>query len=324
MAEENSENTLKGLRGLKTEGKTIFWCFVLSGLLWFLTAMNEYYSQTIRIKTHFLNIPENQVFANTLPGNLKLEVNATGWDLLAYALKPDSQEVNLDLGPYANRKYMLSGRLRDIIKPQLTHSFTINDIMPDTIYLERVNRSTKKVPLHLSFNLNMKPQIGLSRKIIYNPDSIEISGPSEVIANVTSISSKSINYEVGESISKILYLKEPFGKNVSFLQKKISIQIKVDRLTENKMTIPVKFINESRNTKIRLLPEVVEVTYSVPVSLFNQINEDEFEVVVDAKKPQENILQNKTSPLKLYLIRKPEFCYRVSINPQFVNYIITR
>jgi hypothetical protein len=320
MASEPGEFRSGSRLNLGGEAQALLWCLLLATILWFLLALNETYNSTIEVKVSYYNKPELEHYVRPLPEKLRLSVSAKGWDLLAFATR-GAGSVNINLGDYERHNYILTNRLKGYLQGQLTHRLTIYDISPDTIPLKRSKLQTKRLPVRPALAVSFEKEHNISNPVEFEPDSITVSGPAMALEGLEYISTQPIILKgLNKSVKTSVAIKKPAGLNLTFSQEAVTVQIPVEKLTEQVIDIPVSLVNVSGNLKVNLIPQHVQLSYRTTLNNYGRINPNLFEAIVDGSK----IDTLNKHPLKVQLISEPKFTYDIRLKQDYVDYIITR
>jgi YbbR domain-containing protein len=321
MAEPGAAYQGRNNSPIRFDWKVFIWCFLIAAILWLLTALNEQYtSNTISVKVHYLNLPKDKVFVKPLPDEFKLSVNAKGWDLMSYYFK-GMDVINIDLNDYARQDVILSKRLVPTMQQQISQKIVITDIYPESISLTKAQKIFKKVPVKLNMAVSYEKQYDLGDEIKYSPDSIIVSGPATAVNGIKYVETEVLKQDhVNKAIVASVKLKAPATQNIFYNARDIKVEIPVYQLTEQVTTIPVTVINSKLNYPIRLIPRKVTLTYQTSLNRFNQIDSTLFEAIVDGSK----IDTSRRQLLKVDIISQPKFTYNLHIRPEYVDYIINK
>ena len=301
---------------LKAEWSIFSWCLVLAFILWILTGLSDNYVRVINVKATYSNIPKDKVYVRPLPAELKVQVNASGWDLFTMWLRNSTEEVNIDLSTYAKKAYIATNlRLKDELRTKLTHKMVINSIEPDTIYLNREARASRKVPVVLKLQINCDKNYALSEKIKASPEFVTVSGPVSLINQMEYIETRdTILEDIDKSASYQVGLKQPAYSSLSFDTSNVNVKVSVSELIDAKTTVSVNAINK-RGRQVQVSPGKVVVLYKIPKSKEKKIRTSLFEVVVDASLAD----SAGNAPLKVQMLNHPDYTYNFHFKPETVN-----
>lgn len=326
MAEQQEKNT-KANRIVKLINNRNFLVFiafvVLSSFLWFLNYLNKNITSEISIKYKFKNMPKTISSENTHTGELIVTATGQGYNLLQESLKANNIPLNIDLESktqnkkpllrYNNDKgkaYIISSDLKPLIRKKIGEKINIGEIKPDTLFLNIINVKEKTVPIDISgikYTLNDGHKI---TKTSITPDSVTIIGQKSSIDSI-----KKINV-VPENIGHIkkqrqYSVKLDIPEDINSSHNDVDISYEAEMFTEASKRIKIKALNFPQGYNCILLPEYVTVTYSTPLSHYDNIQEYDFAATVDYNKAAGNNLEIKlaSSYNKAKIIRiEPQVC----------------
>ena len=306
----------------------IFFFFVLIAIIfWLIRSLNFEYEADILYPVMYDDFPENKVLVNKLPDRLKLKVKAVGFTILGrkynYFLKPLKFKVkSYALNTFGtNSSYILTKTARDALSNEL-ENIKILDISPDTLFFHFNDMITKKAEVR--FNIIDYPNIFekqymLNGEISSFPDSIIISGPSNIIDTLEFVSTEPITLINLNDTVKKSYLLEKIDQ-VTFSRKKIKFIIPVDKFTELSYLIPIQHMNVPDTLVLKTFPNSIRITYRITLSFFNKVRPEIFQPFVDYNQ-LESALNSK---LKVFLNEVPEFIHSATLYPSSVEFLIEK
>lgn len=306
---------------LSSEWIIFFWCFLIATLFWFLRVLNDNFTTHLKIPVTYVNLPENEIFINSPPDKLYVAVQGPGWELLSLYLKSRKNIIELDLNQYSNVKYFLPNQNLNKVSSQLPIELQIININPDTIFINTDQIAEVKLPVRANIYVSTEKQFGLSAKPDIKPDSIVVSGPKSVVEKIDSINTRFLKFEnLTHSVSQKIPLLVNDNNFVKFDHAQVELNIKVEKLTDKTISVPVKIKNIQEGLDIILIPTSTKLTFQTTLSNFDKINESDFEVYVNA----ENIDTVHTALLEIQVEQFTPFVYSLRTNPKFVNFLIEK
>lgn len=330
--DELLERLRKAITGRKLESNqkviTFLFFVLLSSTFWLLNALNKTYTTSIPYPVHYVNFPENKILIGDIPQRLSLDVEAHGYTLLKYKLSSrkipiifnvKSFSLNRIPGENQNRFYILTQFAREKIARQLSSEITINDINPDTLYFNFAELVSKRIPVNAIIEVEFARQYMVQGRISTTPDSLTVTGPDVILDTLSYIDTKPLKLEkVSHSTQRNLSLQAI--ENLEYSDKRVVVNIPVERFTQASLLVPVNAINVPDSLGLKTFPSKVNVSYIVGLSSFNLVDENAFEIVVDYNQLQNN-LNNK---LRVEVIRSPVFVRSVTVHPLYVDYVIEK
>ncbi len=299
----------------------------LSVAFWFLTALNKNYNTNIYYPVQYINLPQNRVLVNELPDRLRLQVNGHGYTLLGYKLRSRLVPIVFNVNSFSLNKiknsassmYILTSYARDHIENQLNSELEVISISPDSLIFEFAEVVRKKLPVVPNLEIRYRKQYMQEGELEINPDSVIVSGPDQVLDTLKAITTrKRIIEEADEDLEFSLPLV--MDESLTCNQKKVVVQVPVERYTEIRTKVPVFVRNLPDSLYLRIFPNKVTVTCFVGLSQYENIRPHLFRFVADYKE----IAGNPDSKLKVELVKKPEYVRSVKFHPGSVDYIIEK
>ena len=301
---------------LRAEWGIYSWCLLLALILWVLTGLSDTYLSVVNVKTSYSNIPKDKVYLHPLPQELKAQVQASGWDLFTQWMLGNKDEINIDMSQYAHKSFIApNARLKEELRARLAHKMNIISIEPDTIYLSREPKMSRRVPVVLKLTINCDKNYGISDKVHIMPEFVTISGPQSLVRQVQFIETRdSVIDDMDKTHTYTVDLKQPQFASLAIDSTSVKVEIPVMELVETKTTIPVSVINK-HGRSIQASPEKVTVFYQVTKNREKRTRTSLFEVIVDASKSD----SAGSEPIKVQLINHPDYTYNFKIKPESIK-----
>lgn len=296
-------------------------CLLIAIAAWLFMALNNKYVYTAKTVLKYENIPQKKAFHPLQSDTVDLQVEGTGWQLLFARLRIKPQSISISLEKLNNRNFILFSEQLYNVNRQLETSQKIISVKPDTLYFDFSEKTVKRVPVKLVSNITFRKQYGISDPIDILPDYVTISGPEQELQKINEWKTDTLKLSDIQSTTKtIVGMTQSKLKNVSIFPATVEVRIPVDEFTEKVLEVPLKIINNRDYFSIKLYPRKVRVTFLVPLSKFQEVNEESMEAVVDISEWREL----KHDKLSVKILRFPDFCKLIDISPGKVDFIIEK
>jgi len=296
-------------------------CLVLAVCAWLVVAFSSTYSYTTKKVIRYKNVPLKRSFHSLQSDTIEAVVKGTGWQMLFARLDEKSTRITVDLRSLENHPYVALSAQLPLINADIPRNNPIIAFNPDTLYFDFSNRSIRRIPVKLLTAVNYEKQFSQSDNVIVQPSYVTVSGPSGEIDALKTWPTDSLKLkDVSETIKAAINLKAPKEGNVSIYPKTVQVTVPVNEFTEKTIKIPVKIINNPNYYNIKLVPQRVEVTFTTSLDRYADIDPDLFEAQVDLSYWKE--YGYSTLPVKI--IRVPDFCKIVRIEPRNIDFIIKK
>lgn len=288
-------------------------------LFWMLTKYSKETIAVVTVDVNYINVPANAIVSERSPKHIKIEMAANGFYLLSYALK--DAKLTVDLGQYPVN-------LQNIVRIDETQLIGLMKAQWDVTAIQRISTQdltvfmdqsiSKKIPVHFNGTVSFKEGFKNRSGIKLHPDSIAVSGPSEVIQDLDSVVTQRVSVKnLDASYSREVSLLKSKTPLVSFQPKKIRVSIEVEEYTQKSLTIPIELINVPEGLNVRIIPESVTIQFEVAVKDFNQFNPTNFRMICDfSEKITEG---NFMIPKMVY---HPEEIFKIEMATKRIEYLI--
>lgn len=296
----------------------LFFVFV-SFSFWLLQVLNDDYETELSIPLRMKNVPENVVLTSELPNELRIGVKDRGTVLVNYMLGQTLYPITLDFADYSDRGSQIripSSTLTKRVLSQLNQSSKVSTIKPDTLELIYTRGEGKKVPVQLRGEVKAERQYYIS-DIIYLPDSVMVYAPKEILDTIQTAYTEALYIEEISDTARHRVNMVPV-KGARFTPSYSDVIFLVDMYSEKTVEVPVVGVGFPEDKVLRTFPSKVHVTFQIGLSQFENVVSEDFEVVVDYQKLQEE-RGDKCRPI---LVKSPSNVNHARISPLEIDYII--
>lgn len=232
-----------------------------------------------------------------------------------------SSAVTVDLRSLDNRPYVVLSAQLQRINTEMPRNNPVIGFNPDTLYFDFSNRSIKRIPVKLLSAIRYSKQYAQSDNVKLEPSYVTVSGPSAEIDAMTTWPTDSLKVnDVNENIVTTVGLKTPSAGNINIYPKAVKVIVPVNEFTEKTIKIPLRIINNANYYNVKLIPQRVTVTFTTSLDKYADIDADLFEAQVDMEYWQK--YGYSTLPVKI--IRVPDFCKVVRIEPRNIDFIVKK
>lgn len=296
-----------------------FFCLFISIGAWLFFSFSNSYVYQVKTLLNYINPPQNKAFYPLQTDTVTLQIQGTGWQLLFSKLRINPQSVNVNLKKLGKTNYITFTDQLDELNKQFESNQRVVYVQPDTLYFDFSIRSAKKIPVKLINHIEFEGQHNISGKVKLKPQYVTIIGPQSDIQKINVWETNLLKLQkVSKTINTKISLKKPEISNLDIYPSVIDIQIPVDEFTEKTVEVPIKVLNNTALKNVKILPEKVKITFTTALSNYSKIDKNHFEATIDLDKwKTENY---KSLPIKI--IRFPEFCKLVKVEPQSIDFII--
>ena len=187
----------------------MLFCLLIAFVLWLFNTLSYQHEDTINVKLEY-RLAVNKINTNRLPDLALLQVRATGWQLLKESFF--ARSLVLDLGSYTNNTTLIANENKNLFSADMPDDIQIIHVVPDTMEMEIEASMQKKVPVFIHF-IGIKENSWKIDSLIYNPDSISISGPESIVRKIDYWPTNPVRiHDINEVVKGVVAL-EPVEQN---------------------------------------------------------------------------------------------------------------
>jgi YbbR domain-containing protein len=301
---------------------------ILSFIFWYLNSLSKEIDGNVRYPVRYINSPKDRVLIEELPSKLELSLEGPGYSILKLKLSGNQAPVVIDLSTVnyviiSNSKllnyYLVTEELIPNFKQQLRADFEITDIKPDTLFFKFDRVITKKVPVIPVVDVTTERQYFVNGTISSTPESVEISGPRQIVDTVKAVRTKRYKFnQLNKSDTRSLTLAESDFFDIS--EKRVSVTVPVEQFTEATTNVIIRLLNLPDTLEIKIFPDVVSVKYLVGVTDYNTIKKMPIEAVIDLAKFD----LRGVNKLPVVIQNIPAYISSIRYTPEKVDFIVEK
>jgi YbbR-like protein len=300
--------------------KTFLLFLLLALLIWVLTKFSKESTATINTNLVFTNLPSTVSISPNTPKDLDFNISANGFQFLSYKLNVPT--IDIDISKFYEQGDTLilisNSELNKIINSQLDNYIQVSQISLDELWVDLDPIVTKNVAIQFISEIQYKEGYKSLGNVTLRPDSVGVSGPSEVLDSIRSIITETfVKKNVSETINGTLVLQNPKNSILVLSNETTEIQLIVEEFTQKRLSIPIEITNVPGDIELKIIPESIDVSFEVSLSKFNSISEEDFRIVCDyaTRSLEENFMIPK-------LLTKPDGLHNIELQTKKIEYLI--
>jgi len=283
-------------------------------LFWIFIKLSKTYQDSRLIALEY-HLSPGQVFSKTPPSNFSATCEGQGWDLLSSYIRYPRPVIAIDLQARKNADVQ---RDELILKATELLSLTVVDVKVNYIAFDLDSTAMRLVPVILKKDISLASDFHIRDSILISPDSVMLTGPTKALAALSYVETeKLILSGLKKSQRCKVKIIPPAMEEVRMSPNEAIVEIPVEQFTEKSFSIPVK-VSAGKN-KYSLLPAKVELSFIVPLSRYDLIQADDFEITATLHHDSP---PNGTSIVALNLTKSPAGIKNVSFSPKSVELFI--
>lgn len=305
-------------RGKKIKTFVLF--LILACIIWVLTKFSNQDTSTITAQLVYTDLPPDAVLLGNQPKSISFDLTANGFDFLLLQLKRPT--IAIEVNNYYNEKELTAvidnTELVRLITNSLNTNIAARNLSIDMLTLKLDALVSKKIAVELKHNLEFEEGFRIIGTVTSIPDSVVVQGTSSRLESINLVSTKSVDRSNISGDLTISAEVDTTGLQIfSVNPEKVDIAIDVEEFTQKEIILPIELINVPEETTIKLIPETIRISADVPVNKFNTITTNDFRVVCDYLKRNEE--ENFMLP---ELVSLPEDIHNVEFGMQKIDFLI--
>ncbi|TSE09522.1 MULTISPECIES: CdaR family protein [Aquimarina] len=307
----------------KSNVKTFFFFLIFTSLLWLFIQFSKNYTREVEVAVQYTNIPQDKIFNEESDQALRMVLNGNGFRLMSHNWKKRILEFNVEDAVISddNQYYFRVNKESAVLKNKLDFKGRVLSIQKDTLRLKVDLNLEKKIPVNIAQDIQYAVGYGSDKGLVVSPDSVMISGPSQVIDTIERIYTENLNLE-GLNVDYTSELNidvSSFSSTIKVVPSKVEANILVSKFTEGNQKIPITINNIPEGVEIKIFPKEITVVYRVGLDKYNEISQRDFMVVADYAKVSE-----ESSFLTLELVNKPGSIHDVRLQEKQVQFVVLK
>lgn len=290
----------------------------VSIVFWFLQTFKEITTAEISYDLHITGIPKNVIITSDVPQKISATVSGRGFAILEYITKTEQRDIEVDYSSIVRGDGMLvidNSIWKKMLGPLLGRNLRIVSVNPSILEVYYSTGDHKYVPIVFSGRVGVDSQHVLCG-IDVDPQYVDIYAPDDQFDTISAVLTENLKLSNLKDTTKVrLALVPPLG--VKCVPDSVNATICVDLFTTKTLKLPIFCENIPQDKVLRTFPMTATVTFRVSASLYSDITEDDFALVVDYSSIKPN-----TDKCQLILRQVPDGISNVRISPQQVEYVI--
>ena len=249
--------------------------------------------------------------------SLEMQVRANGFNLLMNYILSPLDTLRVSLAGERDVQYYLPNRHLKFMSQLLPYTLEAVEIKPDTLFLIMKVKGKKRVPVKSRVQVQFSESWLSTSKLKIEPDSVTLLGDPAVIQGIKSWPTREVTFQqVTTGLHETVLLDT--SHQIIVQPSAVRIHIEGDEFTQSSKTYPVRIVNVPGKKKIRLNPEVISISFLVPMRRYEEIGDESFAVEIDFNK-----IRSKQQYVVPEIKTKPDWVRNVHIEPERIGFVIT-
>jgi|SRR5690554_225374 len=300
--------------------KLFLFFLLVAGIFWVLTKFSREFTTSMVATIDYQSIPETAALAKDNPKELSFDLTANGFEILFYKFKKPS--LNIQVADYYQKDKGGFTLSRNEVLKLISNSFNryleVKNLSLDQLNVKLDRIVLKKVKVKPKTDIAFKNGFKALDSIVLIPDSVTISGPESSLKSIKFVKTKTLTLKnIDKNISETVAIISPADEVVAIKPSSVNLQWTVAEFSQGKFNLPVEVINLPPGKELKLVPQIVSVTFDIALQEFAGITMENFKVVCDysQRNKEENFMLPK-------LIKKPDGAVNIAIEPKKIDFFV--
>lgn len=283
-----------------------------------ISKLSNDYNQSIKLKIQLTNVDDEIIIVNDSLNYLDAVVQAKGFSLVPFLFKDYKLiliDADKDVSTFQNLYLFDVRRHKFLIERQLSKSYKILSLKPDSLFVTYTKRASKFVPVVLNKDIEFSPGYDIFGTHQLNVDSVKIVGSENKIREVSRVVTEELRLsDVKNTINQTLRIEKI--PDIDIFPKQVSVSAEVMKFTEGTIESPIAIVNKPSELEINYFPKNVTISYYVDLDNFKSVQASDFKVECDFA-----LLEEGQSFFIPKVVKKPDFVKRVVLKQKRIDFI---
>jgi YbbR domain-containing protein len=295
-------------------------CILIATGAWMLATLSGTYNFTIRQTLTFKNAPQKRAYHALQPDTVDAVIQGDGWHMLFARFNNIYEPVTIDLHTLEHSNFIALNTQISEVNRHRDKLHRIISFNPDTLYFDFTNRVVKKIIVEPLVNVTYWPQFAPSGKMTVKPAYVTINGPANVVNKITSWKTDTLKViGANNDIRGKLTLQPVKEGNINIYPKSVQVHQPIEEFTEKTLRIPVNLIGNPHYYNVKIFPQYVKVTFTIPLSRYAEVDQEFFEANANFA-----LWEQGYTVLPVNIIRMPAYCRIVNVVPRDIDFLIKK
>ncbi len=297
----------------------VFLLFLIVAVaFWLSQTFKDHTTVNLEYELKIVNVPKNLIFTSEVPSTIAVAVSGRGFTILQYVMNKQHKVLNVDY----NDLPKMGGTLtidnyvwKKALTKELPKGVTPQTVNPATVDLYYSMGEHKQIPIVFQGKIRTSDEYMLCG-IELQPKYVDIYAPPSIYDTIKVVYTEPY---IVNNVEDTLQIHLPLNKikGVKMIPDTVSVKACVDLFTAKTVKVPIYCENIPHNRILRTFPLMADVTFRVSATMFNNITEDDFVIVVDY-----NTIKTQDRKCKLIIRESPKGISNLKVTPELVDYVI--
>jgi len=313
-----SRNPLKQMAD--TDRKVLAICMTAAFVFWLILNLSQEYSIRRDVTLEYVVDPE-RVLVGRMPETLEADVSGPGWNLVWESLVPGPLPVTIDIRNRDNLR-LTNAELRQKVQRRLSSgALAVDNLGFESVTILTTPKEGKRVPVLSEVSLSFANGFMAADLPTLEPDSVTVSGSTDVLEDVTYWSTEALDLtNVNSSVRRIVSLAKP-AEGLTLSRNEINYSLSVEAFIQKIIEVPVTVVHAPEVGTYSITPSSISLRVSVPQTVYESINASDFRLVADLENLRNEDGRNS---VPIILLEQPDEVISVFFETRSVEYYLIK
>jgi hypothetical protein len=303
---------------LKADRAVLLTCFGIALIFWFFIKLSKTYTEDFSFQLEYA-LQEDLAFVEMPPAKLRTTIEGRGWDLLYLSVFGNAKILTFpvtETGTLSINRTAILNTLSIWLDNPL---FKIQSLSIDQLNLKLETLAKKKVQVRVAGNIQTAPNYALTGSINISPDSVFLIGAPSILELFDTWETTDIKVEnLRGTWQEVVDLKKPADETLTIRPVTVDVEIPVEAITEKRLFVPITALNPPSDS-FTIFPKQVQLTFTVGVGEYQNIEKDSFEAVIDYSRVKEG---ERQGGLPINIRKMPESINLINYSPKTAEILV--
>ena len=303
-----------------TDRQMLLICMGLAFIFWLILNLSQEYEISKDVELSYTVSPE-RVIAGTPPQSVPVQIAGRGWNLIWESFRGRTLAVDIEVAD--QQELLLS---ENLLRQQIGRRLSSGDLSVVSMGYESAQllttpRDGKRVPVVANVRATYVPGYFSPDLPTVLPDSITINGSADVLEDIDSWPTEEVILENLETNTVVTVPLQQPATGLTLNYAEVRLGVPVEAFIEQQLSVPIALDHAPPGDSVRVFPNNVTVTLTIPESEFGRYSMIDFRVEADLSQMR---TAGEDNTIPLTLTRVPESIKSVSFTPRAVEYYVYR
>ncbi len=294
-------------------------CLFVAYLFWWMLTLNNEVQEDYEVPVEIDNIPDGITVLSDVPESVKVSVRDKASALIRFNWM-GVPKMKIDWRDYQKGDRFIFGNveMNSRLRSYFGSGSRIVTIKPDSLRVVFTTIPGRRVPVVI--DADVRPALGyvVNGEYELNVDSVTLYSKTDLPHGLLAVQTMPIvKAELDDTTHIQVRIKSIDGVRIE--PDRVDVTIPVEPLISRKQIVPITVQNLPSDVGLITFPSKVEVSYLVPMSMYN-VEQSPLNAYVDYNK----VLEVRNGKVNVSMSLMPDVYQNVDISPDSVEFIIEK